>query len=89
MRLLKATIISLFLLGCEQQSPAAHQRDRDEHVANHKMMLSRALMYFKDDTTGVCFAAMWMDSRYDGVLTSVPCSQAVESVANHFSSGSK
>jgi hypothetical protein len=72
MRIWIAVVVCASSIGCSEAS--LHARD----VSQASREASQ-LVYFKDPRTELCFAGKYLWSS-GAVLTSVPCSQAVEQV---------
>lgn len=85
MRLLKATIISLFLFSCNQDHEMALQDARVQMANRDIQELERYLQYYKDDSTNLCFAAECI-SCHSAIFTNVPCDHVPESKLHHFKS---
>lgn len=82
MRLLKAAIISLLLVGCTAPTP------EEQHASDIKRdtdSLSRSLEYYKDVNKNVCYAGAWLQ-WHGAVLTYVPCTPEIERTAHQFHS---
>jgi hypothetical protein len=74
MRLLKVMIISLLICSCDLPPKLSETQ-----------YLSQDLKYFKDDTTNLCFAGVWVKT-VAATLANVPCTKEVEQAAHHFNS---
>lgn len=79
---MKYIILLLALVGCD----AAHeQATRKSWIAIENEVLTQNLLYFKDDTTNLCYAGLSVGFA-SGTLANVPCTEEVDRRASHFSS---
>ena len=67
MSLALVCFVFMFTQAC---SSAEHRRYHDESTARS---ILRYMVYFKDDRTGLCFAAMETDGGRDRSFACVPC----------------
>lgn len=79
----KFIICFICLFGCGPRSEEQVRSNRENILKQEYSHIS----YFKDDTTGLCFAggASHMISE-STLLTNVPCTKKVEEIAIHFNS---
>lgn len=74
----KLLIVCLFLVGCPTP-----EEQKATQVVRDVSILTEYFGYYKDTTTGLCFAGIAPGMSF-GTLTNVPCTEQVEKVAHKF-----